>query len=156
MSLIRTISYFFGQCHTLFGQCNDFSYILTYLGQCGVIPIIDHWLWTILYLFIHIPKHDGKKGNQIRARPSPPLFGQGPKEIDFFPGRCSLNQKNKKATICLICICLIFRPSFWLSWQTFKIEAKEWSCEDILSSKLGNLFVNAVFTNKRLKGQTHT
>ena len=60
MPLIRTISYFFGQCHTLFGQCNDFSYILTYFGQCGVIPIIDPWLWTILYLFIHIPKHNGQ------------------------------------------------------------------------------------------------
>ena len=28
-------------------------------------------------------QHDGKKGQQIRARP-PPLFGQCPKEIDFF------------------------------------------------------------------------
>ena len=33
MSLIRTISYFFGQCHTLFGQCNDFSYIHLYCDQ---------------------------------------------------------------------------------------------------------------------------
>ena len=37
----------------------------------------------------HKGQHDGKKGNQIRARP-PPLFEQCPKEIDFFPGRCSL------------------------------------------------------------------
>ena len=30
-------------------------------------------------------QHGGKKGQQIRARP-PPLFGQCPKEIDFFMG----------------------------------------------------------------------
>ena len=35
-------------------------------------------------------QHGGKKGKKIRARPSPPLFGQCPKEIDFSPGRCSL------------------------------------------------------------------
>ena len=37
-------------------------------------------------------QHGGKKGKKIRARPSPPppLFGQCPKEIDFFPGRRSL------------------------------------------------------------------
>ena len=32
-----------------------------------------------------------KKSKKIRARPSPPLFGQCPKEIDFSYGRCSLN-----------------------------------------------------------------
>ena len=37
-------------------------------------------------------QHGGKKGKKIRARPSPPLFGQCPKEIDFFYGRCSLSQ----------------------------------------------------------------
>ena len=31
-------------------------------------------------------RHGGKKGQKIRARPSPPLFGQCPKEIDFFMG----------------------------------------------------------------------
>jgi len=31
-------------------------------------------------------QHGGKKGLQIRARPSPPLFGQCPKEMDFFLG----------------------------------------------------------------------
>merc|ERR1712110_802649 len=37
-------------------------------------------------------QHGGKKGQKIRARPSPPLppFGQCPKEIDFSSGRCSL------------------------------------------------------------------
>ena len=35
-------------------------------------------------------QHGGKKGKKIRARPSPLLFGQCPKEIDFFYGRCSL------------------------------------------------------------------
>ena len=35
-------------------------------------------------------QHGGKKGKQIRARPSPPLFGQGPKENVFFYERCSL------------------------------------------------------------------
>ena len=29
-------------------------------------------------------KHGGKKGQQIRARPPPPLLGQCPKEIIFF------------------------------------------------------------------------
>ena len=32
----------------------------------------------------------GEKGKKNRARPSPPLFGQSLKEIDFFYGRCSL------------------------------------------------------------------
>ena len=35
----------------------------------------------------------GKKGKQIRARPSP-LFGQCPKELDFSYGRCSLTLKT--------------------------------------------------------------
>ena len=34
-------------------------------------------------------QHGGKKGQQIRVRP-PPLFGQCPKEIDFFSVSCSL------------------------------------------------------------------
>ena len=37
-------------------------------------------------------QHGGKKGQKIRARPTPPpLFGQCPKEIDFSYGRSSLN-----------------------------------------------------------------
>ena len=35
-------------------------------------------------------QHGGKKGQKIRARPSPPLFGQCPKEIDLFYVRSSL------------------------------------------------------------------
>ena len=35
-------------------------------------------------------QHGGKKGNKIRARPSPPLFGQWPKENNFFYRRASL------------------------------------------------------------------
>ena len=35
-------------------------------------------------------QHGGKKGKKIRSRPSPLLFGQCPKEIDFFYGSCSL------------------------------------------------------------------
>ena len=36
-------------------------------------------------------QHGGKKGQKIRARPSPPLFGQCPKEIDLFYVRSSLS-----------------------------------------------------------------
>ena len=36
----------------------------------------------------------GKKDKKIRARPSPPLFGQCPKEIDFCYGRCSLSARS--------------------------------------------------------------
>ena len=36
-------------------------------------------------------QHSGKKGQQIRVRPSPPLFGQCPKEIDLFYVRSSLS-----------------------------------------------------------------
>ena len=34
-----------------------------------------------------------KKDKKIRARPSPSLFGQCPKEIDFYYGRCSLTSE---------------------------------------------------------------
>ena len=36
----------------------------------------------------------GKKDEKIRARPSPPLFGQCPKEIDFCYERCSLRSAD--------------------------------------------------------------
>ena len=39
-------------------------------------------------------QHGGKKGKKNWARPSPPLFGQCPKENVFFPVRCSLNHND--------------------------------------------------------------
>ena len=41
-------------------------------------------------------QHGVKKGKKIRARPSPPLFGQCPKEIDFSYVRSSLRPDARK------------------------------------------------------------
>ena len=50
----------------------------------------------------HKRKHDGKKGQKIRARPSsPPLFGQCRKESIFY-GRCSLSNSNQWFPCCLL------------------------------------------------------
>ena len=44
-------------------------------------------------------QHGEKKGQKIRAMPSLPLFRQCPKEIDFFPVRCSLRSSLRHSEL---------------------------------------------------------